>query len=383
MKKIGILGSTGSIGRNTLEVIRQHPERFQVVTLAAGKNIDLLSQQIEEFKPKCVAVATADLANKLRLLLSSSPEIYYGEEGYIACAAHQEVDFLLSAFVGFIGLLPTIAAIEAGKAVGLANKETLVAAGEIVMEAARRKGVPLLPVDSEHSAIFQSLQGERREDVERIILTASGGAFRGRKREELVAVSAEEALRHPNWKMGAKITIDSATMMNKGFEVIEAHWLFSLPYQRIGVLLHFESIIHSMVEYIDGAIIAQLGTPDMKIPIQYALTYPERAFLSGERLNLAKIGHLTFKEVDFTRYPALSLAYHAGKEGGTYPAVLNAANEVAVHAVLTHRLPFHRIEEVVTEVLHRHTPRRRPVLSDILEVDRWARAEAKEAIGKE
>lgn len=383
VKGIGILGSTGSIGTNTLEVIRRHPDLFQVKTLAAGRNIPLLYKQIEEFRPRRVAVATKELAEELKGMLTNPPEILYGEEGLIACATDEEVDFLVSALVGFTGLLPTLAAIEAGKSIGLANKETLVAAGELVMEAVERNGVKLLPIDSEHSAIFQCMQGERREDIERIILTASGGAFRDRTREELHKVSVEEALQHPNWKMGAKITIDSATMMNKGFEVIEAHWLFSLPYSRIHVLLHPESIIHSMVELIDGAIIAQLGTPDMKIPIQYALTYPGRAILQGERLNLAKIGQLTFRDVDAKRYPAMSLAYRAGMEGGTYPTVLNAANEVAVRSVLSRRLPFDRIEAVVSDILEKHLSRPKPTLDEVLEADRWAREEAEKRIAKE
>lgn len=383
VKGIGILGSTGSIGTNTLEVIRRHPDLFQVKTLAAGRNIPLLYKQIEEFRPRRVAVATKELAEELKGMLTNPPEILYGEEGLIACATDEEVDFLVSALVGFTGLLPTLAAIEAGKSIGLANKETLVAAGELVMEAVEKNGVKLLPIDSEHSAIFQCMQGERREDIERIILTASGGAFRDRTREELHKVSVEEALQHPNWKMGAKITIDSATMMNKGFEVIEAHWLFSLPYSRIHVLLHPESIIHSMVELIDGAIIAQLGTPDMKIPIQYALTYPGRAILQGERLNLAKIGQLTFRDVDAKRYPAMSLAYRAGMEGGTYPTVLNAANEVAVRSVLSRRLPFDRIEAVVSDILEKHLSRPKPTLDEVLEADRWAREEAEKRIAKE
>ncbi|MBE3554795.1 MAG: 1-deoxy-D-xylulose-5-phosphate reductoisomerase, partial [Thermicanus sp.] len=303
-------------------------------------------------------------------------EILYGEEGLIACATHGEVEFVVAALVGFTGLTPTLAAIEAGKDIGLANKETLVAAGHLIMEAVERNGVRLLPIDSEHSAIFQSLQGERKEDILRILLTASGGAFREKRREELKKVSVEEALKHPNWKMGAKITLDSATMMNKGFEVIEAHWLFSLPYSSIDVVLHDESILHSMVEFVDGAVIGQLGTPDMRIPIQYALAYPGRIPLKGERLNLSQIGQLTFREVDVERYPALSLAYAAGEQGGTYPAVLNAANEVAVQSVLARRLPFYRIEEVVARVLERHSSISHPTLTDIFEADRWAREEA-------
>ncbi|WP_028986594.1 1-deoxy-D-xylulose-5-phosphate reductoisomerase [Thermicanus aegyptius] len=381
MKGISILGSTGSIGTNTLDVIRQHRDLFQVITLAAGRNLPLLYKQIEEFRPKRVAVATKELADELRIQLMHPPEILYGEEGLIACATHGEVEFVVAALVGFTGLAPTLAAIEAGKDIGLANKETLVAAGHLVMEAVKRNGVRLLPIDSEHSAIFQSLQGERREDILRILLTASGGAFREKRREELKNVTVEEALKHPNWKMGAKITLDSATMMNKGFEVIEAHWLFSLPYSSIDVVLHYESILHSMVEFVDGAIIGQLGTPDMRIPIQYALTYPVRIPLKGGRLNLAQIGQLTFREVDAERYPALSLAYEAGEQGGTYPTVLNAANEAAVQSVLARRLPFYRIEEVVAKVLERHSSISHPSLTDILEADRWAREEAQNMIG--
>ncbi|CCQ97939.1 1-deoxy-D-xylulose-5-phosphate reductoisomerase [[Clostridium] ultunense Esp] len=381
VKGISILGSTGSIGTNTLDVIRQHRDLFQVITLAAGRNLPLLYKQIEEFRPKRVAVATKELADELRTQLVHPPEILYGEEGLIACATHGEVEFVVAALVGFTGLAPTLAAIEAGKDIGLANKETLVAAGHLVMEAVKRNGVRLLPIDSEHSAIFQSLQGERREDIFRILLTASGGAFREKRREELKNVTVEEALKHPNWKMGAKITLDSATMMNKGFEVIEAHWLFSLPYSSIDVVLHYESILHSMVEFVDGAIIGQLGTPDMRIPIQYALTYPVRIPLQGGRLNLSQIGQLTFREVDVERYPALSLAYEAGEQGGTYPTVLNAANETAVQSVLARRLPFYRIEEVVAKVLERHSSISHPSLTDILEADRWAREEAQNMIG--
>lgn len=374
VKQIALLGSTGSIGTSTLEVVAQHPDAFRVVALAAGGNADLLAQQVRRFRPEAVSVATAEAAAELsRLLGGDAPEIVYGEEGLTQVATHPAADFVLSAVVGSAGVAPTLAAIEAGKTIGLANKETLVAAGHLVMGAARARGVSIIPVDSEHSAIFQCLQSGRREDVARLILTASGGAFRHLNRSELTQVTVKEALNHPNWNMGAKVTIDSATMMNKGLEVIEAHWLFGMPYEQIACILHYESIVHSMVEYKDRAVIAQLGTPDMKVPIQYALSYPERMPLATEPLDLARLASLRFAEMDFARYPLLKLAYECGRAGGTMPAVLNAANEVAVARFLRGEIGFLDIERIVEEVCQAHAPVADPDLEAVWEADAWAR----------
>jgi len=373
MKKIAILGSTGSIGTQTLEVVRAHPEHFQVVALSAGENIALLREQIKIFQPKIVSVKNKQHAEEIKNEILGRIRIVYGEEGLIETATYPEVDFVVTAVVGSIGLKPTIKAIEAGKQIGLANKETLVSAGHLVMDLAEAKNVPVLPIDSEHSAIFQSLQGGKRDQVRRLILTASGGAFRHKSRDELKQVTVEDALKHPNWSMGAKITVDSATMMNKGLEIIEAHWLFHMPFEKIDVMIHPESIIHSMVEYQDLAIIAQLGTPDMKVPIQYALSYPNRVQLKGEPVDLAKIGSLHFSEPDFERFPGLKLAYQCGKEGGTMPTVLNAANEAVVSAFLEGRVPFIEIESLIQRVLDQHLVVAAPSLEEILEADQWAR----------
>ena len=345
-KKLSILGSTGSIGRSTLEVVRQFPDRFEVVALGAGSNAALLCQQIVEFSPRLVSVLDTQVAYSLQNLLGeksgSSPDILYGPEGYCRVAAYPEADMLVSAMVGAAGLLPTLSAIEAGKNIALANKETLVAAGEIVMGAAAGKNVKILPVDSEHSAIFQALQGNHREALDRVLLTASGGPFFNKSRSELEAVTPEAALRHPNWSMGRKITIDSATLMNKGLEVIEAHWLFGVPVERISVHIHPESIVHSMVEYVDGSVIAQMGIPDMKIPIAYALAYPERLPVASPRLDLFRLQKLSFYPPDEEKFPCLRLAFDACRKGSTMPAVLNAANEIAVHAFLEKTIGFLR-----------------------------------------
>jgi 1-deoxy-D-xylulose-5-phosphate reductoisomerase len=378
VKKISLLGSTGSIGKSTLDVVAQHPEDFSIVALAAGTNVDLLAEQVKQFQPQLVSVGTQAAASELKERIGSavSVEIVYGEEGLTQAASHPEANFVMTAVVGSVGVAPTLAAIEAGKTIGLANKETLVSAGHIVMAAARERGVMIIPVDSEHSAVFQCLQGERREDVSRIILTASGGSFRDRTRKELEHVTVDQALHHPNWSMGAKITIDSATMMNKGFEVIEAHWLFGLPYEQIDCILHYESIIHSMVEYKDRAVLAQLGTPDMKVPIQYALSYPQRMPLATETLDLLKFGALHFAPMDFGRYPLLKLAYDCGNQGGTHPAVLNAANEVAVARFLSGEIRFLEIERIVQRVVETHDGTTHPSLEEILEADAWARRQA-------
>ncbi|MDR4999447.1 1-deoxy-D-xylulose-5-phosphate reductoisomerase [Brevibacillus parabrevis] len=378
MKKIALLGSTGSIGTSTLEVVEQHPEDFAVVAMAAGTNVELFAKQVEKFRPELVSVGSEQAAVQLREQLGSGhkPEIVFGSAGLELVACHDAASFVMTAVVGSVGVAPTLAAIEAGKTIGLANKETLVSAGPVVMKRAKEKGVSIIPVDSEHSAVFQCLQGERAEDVARIILTASGGSFRHLSREELQQVTVEQALAHPNWSMGAKITIDSATMMNKGFEVIEAHWLFDMPYEHIDCVLHYESIVHSMVEYKDRAVMAQLGTPDMKVPIQYAMGYPGRKNLSTESLDLVKIGSLHFAAMDFERYPLLQLAYECGRAGGTHTAVLNAANEVAVDLFLKGAIAFLDIEKVVRQTCEAHEGVHNPELDEIFAADQWARAHA-------
>lgn len=381
MKNVSILGSTGSIGRQALEVIARYPDRFRVLALGAGRQLDCLVEQAKRFRPRLVSVATRELAEEVRLRLPSNIRVCYGEEGLLEVATHPECHFLLSGILGSVGLKPTLAAIEAGIPIGLANKETLVSAGHLVMRAAERRGVPILPVDSEHSAIFQALEGQSRKDVRTLILTASGGALRHLRRDQLEHVTVQDVLRHPTWSMGAKITVDSATMMNKGLEVIEAHWLFGMPFDKIKVLIHPESIIHSMVEFIDGAFLAQLGLPDMRIPIQYALTYPERlAHVERRYMSFEEMVTLHLQSVDEQRYPALTLAYEAGRAGGVFPTVLNAANEEAVHSFLSGRLPFHRIEDVIERVLEHCPTETDPPLETILEADRWARKVAHEAI---
>ena len=379
-KKIAILGSTGSIGRSTLEVIRQFPERFEVVALGAGCNAPLLSEQIAEFRPRIVSVMDDQVADNLSKLLKEStysvPGIYTGEDGYCRVAAQPESDTLVSAMVGAVGLVPTLTAIEAGKDIALANKETLVVAGEIVMRLAAEKNVRILPVDSEHSAIFQALQGNHREALERILLTASGGPFFRKDQSELDVISPEAALCHPTWSMGRKITIDSATLMNKGLEVIEAHWLFGVPVDRISVHVHPESIIHSMVEYVDGSVIAQMGIPDMKVPIAYALAFPERLPVAGPRLDLFQLQKLTFYRPDEDKFPCLRLAYEACQSGSTMPAVLNAANEIAVHAFLEKKICFTDIPSTIKAVMDAHEPAGNATLNSILAADAWARDEA-------
>ncbi|EGL14656.1 MULTISPECIES: 1-deoxy-D-xylulose-5-phosphate reductoisomerase [Paenibacillus] len=375
-KRIAILGSTGSIGTQTLDVIAHHPDQFTVEALAGGRNVELLAEQIRRFKPKLASVATRELADRLSALVPAGTRILFGEEGLLETAAGTDADFVVTAVVGNQGLEPTIAAIEAGKTIGLANKEPLVSAGHLVTEAAKRKGVRLLPIDSEHSAIFQCLNGERREEIRKITITASGGSFRDRSRAELEGVTVEQALNHPNWSMGAKITIDSATMVNKGLEVMEAHWLFDLPYDQIGVLLHPESIIHSYVEFKDSSIIAQLGNPDMRVPIQYALSYPNRLLSPAKSLDLAEIATLNFRPMDFDRFPCLRMAYESGRTGGTAPTVFNAANEQAVAKFLQGEIPFLRIETIIEECLQRHSVMSSPQIGDILEADRWARETA-------
>ena len=373
MKYISLLGATGSIGKQTVDIIMENKEKFTLIAMSVGKNIQCARKIMVELSPELVSTKEKHDAEMLR---AEFPHITftYGDNGITEVAVYDKANVVVNGVMGSVGLQPTLNAIEAKKTIAIANKETLVTAGHLVMEAAKRQGVAILPVDSEHSAIFQALQGENEKNIERIILTASGGSFRNRTREELGNVTVEEALNHPNWSMGAKITIDSASMMNKGLEVIEAHWLFDLPYEKIDVLLHQESIIHSMVEFHDSSIIAQLGSPDMRVPIQYALTYPDRFPLpSAKRLNLAEIGTLHFKNMDLDRFRCLKLAYEAGKAGGSYPTVLNAANEAAVEAFLTGRITFLQIEDYVENALNQHQMIVKPSLPEIEEIDRKTR----------
>ncbi len=381
MKRLAILGSTGSIGVNTLDIVRQFPERFQVVSLSAGLNTGLLRQQILQFRPKIVSVLNRELAEALKRDLSSeSPEIVDGIEGLIKVATHPEVDQVVSAIVGAVGLIPTLSAIKTGKTIALANKESLVMAGKIVMEEARRSGVQILPIDSEHSAIFQSLLGHRKETIQRLILTASGGPFLNLPVSKLPDVTVKDALHHPNWEMGKKITIDSASLMNKGLEVIEAHWLFDMPVEKITVQIHPQSVIHSMVEYIDGSVIAQMGIADMRVPISYALSFPNRLPLSLPRLDLPRKGGLTFQAPDLDRYPCLKLAYQSIKIGETMPAILNASNEVAVNAFLDGAIKFTEIPLLIQRVMEDHDVKPVHTIEDILKADHWARERAKAII---
>lgn len=373
MKGISLLGATGSIGTQTIDIIRSNRDQFELVAIAVGKNLELTREIINEFHPKLVSVQNQADAAILQREFAGISKILSGDEGLIDVAVHPDANLFVNAILGSVGLVPTLNAIEAGKTIALANKETLVTAGHIVMARARDRKVPVLPVDSEHSAIFQCLQGERQKNVERLIITASGGSFRDKTREELLDVTIEDALHHPNWSMGAKITIDSATMMNKGLEIIEAHWLFDQPYDKIDVLLHRESTVHSMVEFHDGSIIAQMGTPDMRIPIQYALTYPERTPTNAARLDLTELGTLHFQKMDFNRYRCLRFAYEAGRRGGTLPVVLNAANEVCVQAFLNGKIKFLEIEDVIEWALENHVPTANPDLDTILSVDQETR----------
>ncbi len=381
MKSFSVLGSTGSIGVSTLDVVRQHPGRFRVAGLAAGNNVTLLAEQIREFRPRVVSVRDEASVEALRPLLGDfRPEILHGIDGVCAVATADEAELVISAIVGAAGLVPTVAAIKAKKHIGLANKETMVVAGRLVSDLARENGIEILPVDSEHSAIYQSLAGHRHEDVLRVILTASGGPFLNTPAEEIRKVTPAQALKHPKWNMGAKITIDSASLMNKGLEVIEAHWLFDMPAEKIGVVVHPQSIIHSMVEYIDGCVMAQLGMPDMRAPIAYAMAWPERCPSGIERLDLTKTGNLTFQEPDPIRFPCLRLAYDALKAARTYPAVLNAANEIAVAAFLDGRIGFTGIPELVEKTMQAHEAWSPVELEEYLQADQWARRTAEQLI---
>ncbi len=375
MKRISILGSTGSIGKQTLDVVRQHKDKFEVVAISANSSVDLLLEQIKEFKPKYVAVYNEVSAIKLKSMIPSDIkiEVLSGMEGLKAISSLDEIDVLLTAIVGMIGLVPTLEAIKKGKDIALANKETLVCAGSLVMNEAKKYGVKILPVDSEHSAIFQCLNGEKTKEIEKIVLTASGGPFRGKKKEDLLNVTKNQALKHPNWSMGRKISIDSSTLMNKGLEVIEAKWLFDVGHSQIDVVVHPQSIIHSMVQFIDSSVIAQLGCPDMRLPIQYALSYPDRIECDFERLNLAKLATLTFEEPDMDTFPCLKLAYDTLKMGGTYSAVLNSANEVLVNEFLEDKIGFYDIPYYIEKTLEAHSSISEPTLDEILEIDRWTR----------
>lgn len=366
MKKIAILGSTGSIGTQTLEVVRANKD-IEVTALAAGSNIDLLEKQIREFSPKIASVWNEEKAKELKdRVRDLDIRVESGMDGLLAVATELGAEIVVTAVVGMIGIRPTIAAMNAGKDIALANKETLVTAGHIIMSLAKEKHVRILPVDSEHSAIFQSLNGETGNKIHKILLTASGGPFRGWTREQMKSVQVEDALKHPNWTMGRKITIDSSTMVNKGLEVMEARWLFGVEMDQVQVVVQPQSVIHSMVEYEDGAVIAQLGTPDMKLPIQYALYYPERRFLAGDRLDFAKLAQITFEAPDFENFHGLSLAYKAGRRGGTLPTVFNAANERAVQKFLDREIGYLTITDMIEAAMEHHTVKENPTVEEIL-----------------
>ena len=374
MKKIAILGSTGSIGTQTLEVVRENGD-IEVLGLAAGNNIKLLEQQIREFSPKVVAVWKEEKAKELRENIKDlNVKVVSGMDGLIEVSVLPETEILVTAIVGMIGIRPTIEGIKAGKDIALANKETLVTAGHIIMPLAKEYNVQILPVDSEHSAIFQSLQGGQHQAVKKILLTASGGPFRGRKEEQLINIKVEDALKHPNWEMGKKITIDSSTMVNKGLEVIEAKWLFDVDVDDVQVVVQPQSVIHSMVEYVDGAIIAELGTPDMKLPIQYALYYPERRYLPGDRLDFWKLGKLDFEKPDMDTFYGLKMAYEAGRIGGSLPTVFNAANELAVSKFLNREIKYLEIMEIIEDCMKAHKNIENPTLEEILETEQWTYA---------
>ena len=370
MKKIGVMGSTGSIGTQTLEIARKYPDRLQVTALAAGSNVKLLEQQIREFRPKFAVMWSKEAAADLRGRTADlDVTVACGMDGLLQMAGLPEMEILVTAIVGMIGIQPTIEAIRAHKDIALANKETLVTAGHIIMPLAKENGVSILPVDSEHSAIFQSMQGEKKDQISRILLTASGGPFRGKTRRDLEQMRAEDALKHPNWSMGRKVTIDSSTLVNKGLEVMEARWLFGVGLEDIQVVIHPESILHSAVEYRDGAVIGQLGVPDMKLPIQYALYYPERRYLPGERLDFSRLTQITFEKPDMETFYGLRLAFEAGRRGGTLPTVLNAANEKAVAMFLDRKLRYLQIPEVIQNCMEQHHNIADPTLDQILETE--------------
>jgi len=380
MKKISILGSTGSIGTQTLSVVRQHPDLFKVEAIAANCNDELLEAQINEFKPQLAVLYDEAAAKRLQKRYSGKTKIMAADAGLIIAATLPEINTVVTSLMGFAGLRPTLAAIEAGKNIALANKETLVVAGELVMAKAQEKNVAILPVDSEHCAIFQCLQGNEREKIEKLLLTASGGPFRGKKTADLINAGVADCLAHPTWSMGQKITIDSASLVNKGLEIIEAHWLYNMPYEKIQVVVHPQSIVHSMVEYIDGTVMAQLGSTDMRLPIQYALTYPERINLQAKKLDFWNMPNLTFEKPDTQTFRGIDLAYNAGKIGGTMPCVLNAANEVAVDAFLHNKIKFLDIYNIIEEAMQSHQVDYAPTAETFFAVDEETRFFAKNLI---
>lgn len=373
MKKLAVLGSTGSIGTQTLDIVRERPEEFQITALAAGSNVLLLEKQVAEFRPKLVSLTeekdARELQERLHLLGIYSTEVVYGIPGLTACACEESADMTVNAVVGMVGILPTVAAIRAGKDIALANKETLVTAGHIIMPLVKEYNVRLLPVDSEHSAVFQCLQGAGEQTVEKLLLTASGGPFFGKTKEELSSITVEQALKHPNWSMGKKITVDSSTLVNKGLEVMEAGWLFSLAPEQIEVLVQPKSIIHSMIQFNDGAVLAQLGVPDMKLPIQYAMTYPDRLALSGKRLDFFELQKIEFYRPDTETFRALALAYDAFREGGSLPTVYNAANEMAVSLFLGRKIGYLQITEILERAMDAHTKIKNPTLEEVLSIE--------------
>ena len=380
MKHISLLGSTGSIGKQTLEVVAANPDKLKVRALAAHRSDELLEQQIRQFEPDIAVLSDKDAAARLAARYHGKTRILAGDDGLLAAATYDGADTVLASMVGYAGLRPTLAAIECGKNIALANKETLVAAGSLVMAAVRKHGVSLTPVDSEHSAIFQSLRGGAEKEVKRLIVTASGGPFRGKKRSELENVTLAQCLKHPNWSMGPKVTLDSSTLANKGLEVMEAHWLFDMPYDKIDVVVHPQSIVHSLVEFCDGSVIAQLGEPDMRLPIQYALSWPDRFDYSFEQLDLVKAASLTFEAPDLEAFPSLKIAVDCGKAGGTLPCAFNAANEEAVNAFLYDKIKYLDIPYITAAVTQAHDNVVAPQIEDIEQADAWARAEAQRVI---
>ena len=371
MRNIAILGSTGSIGTQTLEIVRENND-LNVVSIAAKSSINKLEEQVREFKPDIVCVYDEKAASQFKVMISdTNTKVVSGMEGLIEAATYKSAELVVTAFVGMIGIVPTVEAIKAGKNIALANKETLVTAGHIVMYLAKKNNVKILPVDSEHSAIFQSLNGENSKEIDKILLTASGGPFRTKTKDDLKTVTLEDALKHPNWSMGRKITIDSATMVNKGLEVLEAKWLFDVDVDNIQVVVQPQSIIHSMVQFNDGAVIAQLGVPDMKLPIQYAIYYPERRYLSGDRLDFGKIGQITFEDPDFEKFKGLELAYESGRIGGSMPTVLNAANEKAVAMFLNRKIGYLEIADIIEYCISKHNTIENPTIEQILEIENW------------
>ena len=378
MKNISILGSTGSIGTQTLDIVKNNPDEFMVVGLTANKNIELLKNQINEFKPEAVGVMDEEKADLLKQNVDIN--VYSGIDGIIKIAALNEIDTVVNSLVGSVGVKPTVEAIRNKKNIALANKETLVTAGSVVMEEVKKNNVRLMPIDSEHSAIFQCLNNENVNDVNEITITASGGPFKNYSKAQLENVTVQDALRHPTWNMGNKITIDSATLMNKGFEVIEAHWLYDIPYEKVEVVIHPQSIIHSLVEFKDNSTLAQLSLPDMKLPIQYALSYPKRLPLNIKKLNLMEVKNLSFEKPNFELFPCLGYAYDAGNKSGTLPAVLNAANEAAVYAFLDNKIKFLDIHRLINKMMQKHNIIKNPNLNQILDVDKKIKEETQEVI---